>query len=310
VTLTWNDYREEEDAGTDKDLDLYVEDWRGRQIGASEKIQVPRSRLPGPEETRNPRERVLLADLPAALDRDYHIRIRARQGNFTWADRIRVLITSSRDTYVDPRTGASRDAIQFLDASSGGEIYPPADHPLVLTVGDTSPASSKGPAADFRVKPDILLEDSRAVFSNGEVTAGASNAAAYLAGIVALMKAVEPRLETRHLLWFAHRGPNPRPVPSARVDHPAVQATPPRPMRTAGLLQENRGAYREDWRLPARMPNSPGLPARTNASRFAELVPPPSPAEGVLSTRSVSDSRRLWRTPTRRQLAEEVRSDR
>src|SRR5207253_1511344 len=31
ITLTWNDYREEEDAGTNKDLDLYVQDWRGRQ---------------------------------------------------------------------------------------------------------------------------------------------------------------------------------------------------------------------------------------------------------------------------------------
>ena len=164
VTLTWNDYREEEDAGTDKDLDLYVEDWRDRQIGASEKIQVPRSRMPGPKETRNPRERVVLADLPAALDRDYRIRIRARQGNFTRADRIRVLITGSRETYIDPLTGTARDAIQFLDASGGGEIYPPADNPLVLTVGDTSPASSKGPAADFRVKPDILLDDSRRSF--------------------------------------------------------------------------------------------------------------------------------------------------
>ncbi len=33
VTLTWNDYREQEDAGTDKDLDLYVEDWTGRRVG-------------------------------------------------------------------------------------------------------------------------------------------------------------------------------------------------------------------------------------------------------------------------------------
>ena len=209
VTLTWNDYREEEDAGTNKDLDLYVEDWSGRQFAASEKIQVPGSRMPGPEETRNPRERVILADLPAAPDRDYRIRVRARTGNFTSANRIRVLITCSRETYIDPLTGASRDAIEFPDSSGTGEIYPPADNPLVLTVGDTSPASSKGPAADYRVKPDILLEDSRTVFSNGEVTVGASNAAAYFAGIVALMKAAEPKLETSPSVVVCSSRPEP-----------------------------------------------------------------------------------------------------
>src|SRR5947209_7472276 len=68
VTLTWNDYREQEDAGTDKDLDLYVEDWTGRRIGASEKTQVSGDAAPGPNESRNPRERVVLSDLPANLD--------------------------------------------------------------------------------------------------------------------------------------------------------------------------------------------------------------------------------------------------
>src|SRR5262249_43570155 len=40
ITLTWNDYRDAEDAGTDKDLDLYVEDWLGWVIGSSETRQV------------------------------------------------------------------------------------------------------------------------------------------------------------------------------------------------------------------------------------------------------------------------------
>ena len=101
VTLTWNDYREQEDAGTDKDLDLYVEDWAGRRVGAGEKVQVSGSRTPGPDETRNPRERVVLADLPAnpvvPSDPDYCYRIRivAKHGRFTAADRLRVLVTAS-----------------------------------------------------------------------------------------------------------------------------------------------------------------------------------------------------------------------
>jgi hypothetical protein len=54
--------------------------------------------------------------------------------------------------------------------------------------------------------PDVVLPDSRALLTNGEMTLGTSNSAAYFAGVVALMKAAEPRLRTRHLLWFAHYG--------------------------------------------------------------------------------------------------------
>jgi hypothetical protein len=210
ITLTWNDYREKEDAGTDKDLDLYVEDGQGQVVGASEKKQVGRGKSePGngdaSSESLNPRERIVLTDLAADRDQDYLIRIKAKAGTFTADDRIRVLITSSREGFLDPKTGAPTEAIQFPDASRKGEIYPPADNPLVLTVGDTEPDSAVGPTADHRRKPDILLEDSRAAFTNGDITHGASNAAAYFAGVVTLMKAAEPDLRTRHLLWFAHQ---------------------------------------------------------------------------------------------------------
>ncbi|HLN27337.1 MAG TPA: S8 family serine peptidase [Gemmataceae bacterium] len=204
ITLTWNDYREEEDAGTDKDLDLYVEDWLGWVAGSSEKKQITGAGKNDPEESRNPRERIVLTDLAADREHDYLIRIKAKSGKFTPDDRLRVVITSSREGFLDPKTGAPTEAIQFLDASHKGEMYPPADNPLVLTVGDSSPNSSAGPTADYRRKPDIILEDSNAAFTNGDLTAGASNAAAYFAGIVALMKAAEPGLSTRHLLWFAH----------------------------------------------------------------------------------------------------------
>ena len=68
VTLTWDDYQGVEDAGTRKDLDLYVEDWAGRRVGSSEKSQVGGDKAPGAEESRNPRERIILADLPASPD--------------------------------------------------------------------------------------------------------------------------------------------------------------------------------------------------------------------------------------------------
>jgi len=222
VTLTWDDYRDREDAGTDKDLDFLVEDEAGRPIGSSAKDQLlagPND--PGPDGTRNPRERVVLPNLPAgrfvASDPDYayRIRIKARpESHFDPDDRLRVLVTPSRPTFVPPGADAPSPAFEFLDASGEGELFPPADHPLVLTIGDADPASSVGPTADRRVKPDAILANSRVDFTDGEISAGSSNAAAYVAGVVAVLKAVEPSLRPADLLRIARQGP---PVPAAAL---------------------------------------------------------------------------------------------
>ena len=226
VTLTWNDYREQEDAGTSKDLDLYVEDSSGQVVGSSEKKQVVANSGTGDlsdtaAESRNPRERIVLTDLAADRDHDYLIRVKAKSGTFTPEDRIRVLITSSREGFLDPMTGQPKEAIEFLDASRRGEIYPPGDNPLVLTIGATSPDSAVGPTADHRRKPDILIDNSQAAFTNGEMTYGASNAAAYFAGVVTLLKAAEPELRTGHLLWFAHQDKTTR-MASDREDQTSI----------------------------------------------------------------------------------------
>ncbi len=276
VTLAWNDYRGEEDAGTDKDLDLDVEDWAGRRVGSSAKVQVSGAGPLGPDESRNPRERVVLTDLaadpdlPADPDYSYRIRVRAKKGRFTARDRIRILVTSSRDAFFSPKDVALKEAVEFLDATGAGEIYPPADHPLVLTVGDANPASSVGPTADARVKPDALVEDSRAFFTDGQVTAGSSNAAAYLAGVVAVLKAAEPSLGARHLLLLAKRGST---VPISRVQ-PRID-NPPQSI--------GRG-----------FPFAPPSPA-TLATRPVRMSPP-----GL----------RVWETPSRARLAEVLRGGR
>jgi hypothetical protein len=302
ITLTWNDYREQEDAGTDKDLDIYVEDRFGQVVGSSEKKQVsaPPPPVPQPalrpvgegepapvvnvknnsdfadarQETRNPRERIVLTDLPADRDHDYLIRIKAKGGKFTQDDRIRVLITSSREDFFDPKTGVPTEAVQFLDASRKGEVYPPADNPLVLTVGDLQADSAVGPTADHRRKPDILLEDSRAAFTNGDLTSGASNAAAYFAGVVALMKAAEPGLRTRHLLWFGHHDKATR----VALEKGTPPAEPP-------ASSPNSIARRRQFYAPSSMQSS-RAPFGVRAGNFGLLVTPqqrsslsgPSPA--------------------------------
>jgi hypothetical protein len=323
ITLNWNDYREEEDAGTDKDLDLYVEDWLGWVIGSSEKRQVSGADKNVAEESRNPRERIVLTDLAADHDRDYLIRVKAKSRNFTPADRVRVLITASREGFLDPQTGAPTDAVQFLDASKRSEIFPPADNPLVITVGDPSPNSSVGPTADHRRKPDIILVDSGAAFSNGELTAGASNAAAYFAGVVALMKAAEPGLRTRHLLWMAHQDKTTS-MPIDGADTTAGRPPVRRRLEDLGLGRGQSSASLRTIYGPLRAraggslltlspPASSGRGAvrlsaspQSTSARPAEVLRVP-PHEVIQTAPQPTGARRIWRTPTREHLADVVR---
>ncbi len=305
VTLTWNDYRDDEDAGTLKDLDLYVEDPAGRRVGSGEKKQIAGDRAPGPDESRNPRERVVLTDLPADPDLNYRIRVRAKSNNFGPDDRIRVLVTSSRETYVDPATGRVDDALTFFDATGKGGLYPPADNPRVVTVGDSSPDSATGPTADHRAKPDVILPDSRAFFSDGEVTSGSSNAAAYFAGVALVLKAAEPGLRARHLLRLARQDGT-----VSRTAAPATRAQPlPSSAGRVVFVGPNRRAYVIEY--PARAaPASPAPSARPPSSsatgRTPELLPPPVP-KAPASDVSPLESR-AWRTPSRARLAEVVRA--
>jgi len=252
VTLTWNDYREEEDAGTDKDLDLYVEDPSGRRVEAGEKRQVSGSRVPGPDETRNPRERVVLTALPASpevfTDPDYcyRIRIRAKRGRFLPTDRLRVLVTASREAYVPPGGDSPREALEFLDASGDGELYPPADNPLVLTVGDPESSSSIG-----RHRPP------------GQ----AGRHPGRLAGLLHRRRRLGRFLERRSLRRRRRRGPE------SRRTHPRPQ--PPAPDRPAGtgrsLLRPRRPAHPPGELAPARIPlladPDPGQARRTGSER-------------------------------------------
>ncbi len=333
VTLTWNDYQEDEDAGTDKDLDLYVEDWAGRRVGKSEKVQVPAIREPRADESRNPRERVVLSDLPANTEANYRIRVRARSRNFTLADRVRVLVTAARESFIDPTGNTPVDAVPFFDATGREEIYPPADNPLVLTVGEAGETSSTGPTADNRVKPDVVLDDSRAFFTDGEVSAGSSNAAAYFAGIVACLKAAEPGLHTRHLLRLAHRSvqttttgtprrerlPEQTAVPQYRLQRNPSRGFsyplyPPRPYvhPVTGRVVVPSGPWGIVRARPYPQVYVPSqgtwTPSRTTTSRRpAEVLPEQT---DTASRAQAKSARRTWRTPSRAELADLVRSDR
>jgi hypothetical protein len=308
VTLTWNDYREQEDAGTSKDLDLYVENWAGKILGSSEKKQITGEHAAEPEQSRNPREKVVLNDLAANAERSYRIRVRKRSGDFTANDRIRVLITSSREDVATPAKDAPDDAITFLDATGREEMYPPADHPLVLTVGDSSPESAIGPTADYRLKPDVILEDSRAYFTDGQVTAGSSNAAAYFAGVVAVLKAAEPKLQSRHLFRLARQNPAPKTTVASTSSKTArVPELLPRP---AARLQLNSSRGLIDLQL-GRTSLYPPMTQATAKRETTAATAPATPLGALRATRPeipATFDRRVWRTPSRARLMDGIQA--
>lgn len=344
VTLTWNDYKDAEDAGTDKDLDLVVEDARGKVIGESKLVQVPGGKAVGAGETHNPRERLVLTDLPAvAAGQEYRIRVKAKAGAFGPRDRLRVLVAPLRDApFTDPATGKTAFPVELLDASIGGEIYPPADHPGVLTVGDTSLSSALGPTADGRVKPDVILPATPSRFTGGDESAGSSNAAAYFAGVLAVLRAQTPGLSAGHVrAWVRQLDATrsaalPQPLPAGRPVPPAplppgqpiptnlkaLNTTPAAPLspNSERALRYAESALKE----PYRAPNAGGIIISTPAGTFTVQRgprPAPLPAPAAMPAQPVAraqapdepaPARRptpphaTWLTPTPRQLAELV----
>ena len=320
LTLTWNDYRDAEDAGTEKDLDLVVEDSRGVVVGESKLKQVGPGKVAGEGETKNPRERLTLADLAATEPgKEYRIRVKAITPNFGPRDRLRLLLTPGRPP-VAAAIGRAEPSAELLDATRGGEIYPPADHVGVLTVGEPSSPSAVGPTADGRVKPDVVVSESVARFTNGEETAGASNAAAYFAGVIAVMRAADPRLTAGHVREWVRTldraavpaAPAAPGVPAA----PAVLVPAPPPLTPNQMRALRFSQYALDEKMRRGDPD-PAVIVSSSAGEWlvrpgGRLIGPapvavapvarPAPANG-----QVEAVHALWRTPTPRELADLVR---
>ncbi len=302
VTLTWNDYKETEDAGTEKDLDLVVEDWLGRVVGESKLKQVPDGKAAAAGETKNPRERLVFAELPAKpAGEEYRIRVKATSTNFGALDRIRILVSSARPApIIDPDTGKTVIPVELLDASKSGEIYPPADHAGVLTVGDATQQSAVGPTVDGRLKPDVILGDSVARFSNGDESIGSSNAAAYFAGVVAVLRATEPSLTAGHLREWVRKLDREKTVADAKLPRTAIESAPLSPNQERALrfaaiaLEEKR---RRGEVNPEVIVSNPG---GTRVVTSSKVPVAEAPRREVLVHAA-------WFTPTPRELATLVR---
>lgn len=186
VTLAWSDVSNDYDYEAVSDLKLEVYNQNNELIRTLDRGQVL---IEG--DNRRPTD-LAREQAEILLDRGtYKFKVKYIRGRLPANPQFRISFSNERE------------GIRLNGVESAREIMIPADHPQVLTIGTTEAASSVGPTTDGRVKPDFLLTYDRARFSNGLLSTGTSNAAAYFAGILALLKANNPALTRNDILSFS-----------------------------------------------------------------------------------------------------------
>lgn len=214
ITLSWNSFDPGYEAkGTDKDLDLslFVQQpgAKSKRLATS-KLTQTKEKTGKEDETIHARERISVT-LPADKDNYYLLAVNAKDADKAALfdpkkDRIRVTIRGNKGSFYDEDKKKNVGAIDFVDATDTGEIPVPADG-SGLAVGDLTANSAKGPTVDGRGKPDIIMQKNNVTFSDRQGFFGTSYANAYLGGIVALLRAAEPRTMQEDLLKFRIRYP-------------------------------------------------------------------------------------------------------
>lgn len=166
LVLAWNDFKDDAETGTDKDLDLIILDKSGNQVGISERNQRLKADAADKTVSIIPRE---LIEVKLASG-TYDIRVKIKSKNFSAAqDQLRLNLSGSGVTLEQP--------------SQDETLLAPADNPGVIVVGASDdPQSSSSKKLN---KPDIKLK-SLIELDNGSKPFASSNAAALAAGVAIL----------------------------------------------------------------------------------------------------------------------------
>jgi hypothetical protein len=179
VVLTWNDFKNDVNLGTEKDLDMVLTDDTLNIIQASALHQTNDTNETRPGFSKYSRE-IITAEIPAGT---YFIRLKNRSANFTEADELRITVDGL--------------GIDMPKHSTDETLLNPADNASVITVGASdSERSSHSLKLD---KPDLLAPSSL-ILANGDEVRGSSNSAAIVAAGVALLKGLSPNSTSEELL--------------------------------------------------------------------------------------------------------------
>ncbi len=180
AVLAWNDFQNDVNLGSDKDLDLVLSDDTLKIVQTAGLVQKAKPPADQPGFSKYPRE-ILETELTPGL---YFLRVKIRSNNFSPATDWLRLTTSGEFT-------------QLLNQSTGETLLNPADNPLVITVGASdSERSSSSQAAH---KPEIKV-DSLIILNEQEQYKGSSNSAAEIAAAVSALKSLNPDLTRESFL--------------------------------------------------------------------------------------------------------------
>lgn len=173
AVLSWNDFKNDIDPGTDKDLDLALTDdmLNILQTSALRQSADPREERPG--YSKYARE-ILTAELKPGT---YYLRVKNRSKNFGTADRLRITVDG--------------DSISMPRSTTDESVLNPGDNLSVITVGASD--SDRSSISKKMNKPDIVAPSSMILTDDSEFR-GSSNATAIVAAGVALLKAKNPQI--------------------------------------------------------------------------------------------------------------------
>lgn len=127
LTLTWNQFKDRPNAGSEKDLDLFLYDSKGKKvIASSEMMQVPTGAKPNAKIAPNPIE---LIDGMNIAPGEYKIRVSDLSHNF--------------DPQKDTFKLTIHDPSLELDTGDNSEtLFPPANNPGVIVIGASDDVNS------------------------------------------------------------------------------------------------------------------------------------------------------------------------
>jgi hypothetical protein len=172
--LVWNDFKDNPNLGTVKDLDFYITDDTLNIVGASSLTQTTdqeKANQPNSGYSLYPRE-IIETELQPGR---YFLRVKNRSNNFVSGDRLRI------------STDSPSVSFEYIDRNES--IVNPADNAGVITVGakDTGRSSVSENLGKPEISTYSVIQTGVVSGQQEQFVAGSSNSAAIVAAGVALL---------------------------------------------------------------------------------------------------------------------------
>jgi len=163
LVLSWNDFKDDPNAGSDKSLSLHLYDDTDKQIDVSDKIQML-SPPDDKEHTKLPRQMIVHQLDPSAPKKAKIYTAKVK------------IVTKNFDAKTDQlRLTASGIGVEMLDPSPGESLLPPADNPGVIDIGASDDPQTAGSASlglpKIYFKSELELKNGLKPFQSSTATA-------------------------------------------------------------------------------------------------------------------------------------------